>query len=181
MDMELWERYKNAALEYALYRPHLVQITYPLAAGATSISVVNPLGVKFCSYGVELTEEEYATADPNLVSGWCFMNGALHLTALPAAQNVTVVWEMTYVPDENTQTFPGIPFSDIMLIRWLAEAEELEAAQNILDAGISSYTIGSTTVRWSGQGSGSNSPNIRSRQLRQRALQALNTPLADWG
>ncbi len=66
-------------------------------------------------------------------------------------------------------------------MQWLAEAEAADEEQAAIEAGLSSYTIGSTTVKWNGQGGGQPSGASRAQRLRQRALTALNGPLSGWG
>lgn len=181
MDSIEWERLKTAAVEYSGYRPLLTYQVLTPAAGTTDI--VPPegtIGIESCDYGEEMTFTEVKSA-PEGTIGWCFQGGMLHLTAVPADTTITVVWRRLHQPDELSQSFPTIPAKDMLYVQWLAEAEAADEKQAAIEAGLSSYTIGSTTVKWNGQDGGQPSGASRAQRLRQRALTALNGPLSGWG
>lgn len=181
-DAVTWQRLKDAAIEYSGYRPYLDYAVLAPAVGTTEVEAPpHTTGVDYCSYGDEFTLAEVRSVIEEGTAGWHFHNGTLYLTPTPADTTITVVWRRLHLPNELTQTFPTIPAKDMLYVRWLAEAEAVEEEQAAIEAGLSSYTIGATTVKWSGQGGGQPSRASRAQRLRQRALTALSGPLTEWG
>lgn len=180
MTEEEWERLKEAALEYALYRPRLLPATITPVTDQTEYEAPEgAIGVQNVSYGDELTLAEAAAAAEG-TTGWHYYQGTLYLVPTPS-EDVTLVWRLSHAPDEATQSFPTIPAADMRLVRWLAAAEEADEQQSAVEMGMTSYTIGGTTVKWGQSGGGTSSTASRSVRLREKAISQLQEPLADWG
>lgn len=184
VDDEEWERRKLAAVEYSLYRPRLVYEEFvPVAGQKLQTPTGGALGVETIDYGEEFTFSEVLTAAADSADqGWCYHNGALYLTPAPADTTaIKVVWRKLHAGDEQTRTFPTIPAEDLRIIHLLAEADQAEEEQAAVESGLSSYTIGGTTVKWGQQGGAAVSGTTRAQRLRQRAMSLLQGPLAQWG
>jgi hypothetical protein len=191
LDDERWAAYKDAVKEYSRYRPRLVPgnpwdpadgVVEQPAFGTTGPGVpAGVIGARYVNWGEEVSLEEIITATAT-EQGWCFANDKLYLTPAPVAGDaIIVIWEMEHVPDETTQTCTTIPQRDEWLIELLTDANVAQTQQAAVESGLSSYTIGGTTVRWSQPGGAGTSGTTRAQRLRAEALTALREPLASWG
>lgn len=182
MEDDRWKLYKEALREYSAYRPLLVGQDWAPTAGSTEQTPpVNVTGIEYINYGEQVSLAEIYSATEG-ETGWCFTNGKLYLTPAPANTTaIRVVWRKRHVVDEVGRSCPTLPAKDAHLVEQLTDAMVLMGQQDAVDAGLSSYTIGSTTVKWAQQGGGGTNVLSRGRALYQQVISALSEPYADWG
>ena len=178
---ERWALLVDAALEYSTYRPQLLYQAWEPVAGSIEQNVpAGVLGIESIEYGEEFSLTEIYTATTE--QGWCYANSKLYLVPAPVDTTpIVVVWRSVHVADELERSFPTIPPDGMLIVQLLADAAEAEEQQAAVDAGLSSYTIGGTTVKWAQSGGGGISRQSLATRLRQRALSALSGVAADWG
>jgi hypothetical protein len=184
VDNGTWGRLKTAAITYSRHRPLLVYEDFePTAAQKAQTPTEAAIGIESIVYGEEFTFSEVMSAAADSADqGWCFYNGVLYLTPAPAdATTIPVVWRRQHQPDEQSRTFPTIPPEDRPILDLLAAADEAEEEQAAVESGLTSYTIGGTTVKWGQQGGATTTGTTRAQRLRQRALALLDGPMAQWG
>lgn len=183
IDDEEWERRKTAVLEYSLYRPLLQLETYAFTAGQKNQPLPEGVfGVDYLGYGEEFTLNEVLVTAGEAEQGWCLSNGTLYVTPTPTTgQTAQIIWRKLHPPDEQTRTFPTIPQEDLPIIQLLAAADQAEEEQAAVESGLTSYTIGGTTVKWGQQGGATVSGSSRALRLRERAMAMLRQPLGQWG
>ena len=184
VDDDEWERLKLAAVEYSLYRPRLVfQDFIPEVGQKMQTPPAGVIGVETIGYGEEFSfSEALVSVDGNDVKGWCYYNGALYLTPAPTDTTaIKIVWRKLHIGDEQTRTFPSVPAEDLRILSLLAEADKAEEEQSAVESGLSSYTIGNTTVKWGQPGGAAVSGSSYAQRLRHRAMALLQAPLAQWG
>lgn len=179
---ERWSVLKRAAIEYSSYRPLRTYERFtPVAGSRQQLPPEGTFGVASCSYGDEFTLEEIMTAGES-AQGWHFSGSVLYLSPAPTADTVIdIVWERVHLPHEVSRTFPTIPLTEWRFVEQLAAAEEADEQQAAVEAGLSSYTIAGTTVKWAQQGGGGPSGASRAARLRAQVISALQEPHAEWG
>jgi hypothetical protein len=182
MEDDRWAGYKAALREYSAYRPLLVKEAWvPVVAATEQTLPANVIGVEYILYGERASLTEiYSAAEGE--QGWCLANGKLYLAPAPAdATPITVIWRKRHVPDEVTRSCLTLPEADKYLLEQFADALGLMTQQDAVDAGLSSYTIGNTTVKWAQQGGGVTNVLSRGRSLYQQVISALAEPYTEWG
>lgn len=183
MDDDRWLNWKAALKEYSNYRPRTVPNAAwtPTAGSIEQTPPAHAVGVAYIDYGESAgLEEIYTAAETD--QGWCFENGKLYLTPAPAdGTTITVIWRMEHVPDEATRSCSTVPAKDLFIVDLLADALEAIEQQAAVEAGLSSYTIGGTTVKWSQQGGGTTSTMTLGNRLKEQALAMLREPYTTLG
>ncbi len=191
MSDDRWAAYKAAVQEYSRYRPRLVPdlawdpfddaVAQPVATDLLPGVPVGTIGIHFLAWGEQVSLEEIFTAAEG-EQGWCFANDTLYMVPAPIADElVPVVWRAAHIPDETLQTCATIPARDVWLLELLTDANEAQAAQAAVESGLSSYTIGGTTVHWAQQGGAGSTGTTHAQKLRSEALAALREPMASLG
>lgn len=177
-----WELYKAAVQEYSAYRPYLQYEAFvPVVGQQNQVPAEGAFGIESCDYGVRFTLAEVMIGSEG-EQGWCLSNGVLYLYPEPADTTpINIVWRIAHQPDELSRTFPTLPAQDQYIVDWLVEAVTAESAATPVELGLTGYTIGGTTVKWSQQGGAGTSQATRSERLRARALAALQEPMGEWG
>lgn len=184
VDDDEWVRRKHAVVDYSLHRPLLeLEAFVPVAGQKEQALPEGVFGIDYIVYGEEFTlSEVLLEAEGTAEQGWCLHNGKLYLTPAPTAgQTVNVIWRKLHPADEQTRSFPTIPEADLPIIQLLAAADQAEEEQAAVESGLTSYTIGGTTVKWGQQGGATVSGSSRALRLRERAMAMLRQPLGQWG
>jgi len=183
MTDDQWELWKTAIVEYSNYRPLLeYQSFVPVAGQKNQVVPENTVGIESIDYGERFTFAEVMDAQ-EVEQGWCLANGVLYLTPAPADTTaINVVWRLAHQGDDLTYTFPTVPARDMYIVEWLVDAVTAEAEASPVELGLTGYTIGGTTIRWSQPG-GSGTPSVatRAERLRSRAIAALSEPMGQLG